>query len=147
MTRQRDRRRSGVRLGLGSSRGQAVVELALILPVLLLCCMGMLDFGRGLNAWSVMQNAAREGAFFAAKNPHDTTLASDVKTVVLAEASPLLSAATVGNIVVSGPSTLDGTLIEKTDSVTVTYNFQLATPVFSGRSILFTAVAAAPEGP
>ena len=147
MIRQHDRRRIVARPGLGGSRGQAVVELALILPILLLCCMGMLDFGRGLNAWGVMQNAAREGAFFAAKNPHDTTLASDVKTVVLAEASPLLSAATVGNIVVSGPSTLDGTLIEKTDSVTVTYNFQLVTPVFSGHSILFTAVAAAPEGP
>jgi Flp pilus assembly protein TadG len=147
MMQQQNRRRFGAHLGRGGSRGQAVVELALILPVLLLCCMGMLDFGRGLNAWSVMQNAAREGAFFAAKNPADPTLASDVKTVVLAEASPLLSAATVGNIVVSGPSTLDGTLVEKTDSVTVTYNFQLATPVFSGQSILFTAVAAAPEGP
>jgi Flp pilus assembly protein TadG len=141
------RRQAGTAHGSRGSRGQAVVELAFLLPVLLLCCMGMLDFGRGLNAWVVMQNAAREGAFFAAKNPADPTLAVDVKTVVLAEASPLLTAATVGNIVISGPSNVDGTLIEKTDSVTVAYNFQLATPLFAGRSIALTAAAAAPEGP
>jgi Flp pilus assembly protein TadG len=140
-------RRSGAARRSGGGRGQATVELAFLLPVLLLCCMGMLDFGRGLNAWVVMQNAAREGAFFAAKNTADPNLAADVRTVVLAEASPLLTAATVGNIVISGPSNVDGTLIEKTDSVTVAYNFQLATPVFSGHSIALSAAAAAPEGP
>lgn len=144
------RRPGGVR-GPGGSRGQAVVELALVLPVVLLCCMGMLDFGRGLNAWVVMQNAAREGAFFAAKNCANgmvgtTTCSSAVQTVVLAEASPLLTAATVGNVVVSGPSKVDG-LIEETDSVTVAYNFHLATPLFSGYSIALTAAAGAPEGP
>ena len=147
MKEKRDRRRFRALIGLGGSRGQAVVELALILPVVLLCCMGMLDFGRGLNAWVVMQNAAREGAFYAAKNSADPTLANDVKTVVLAEASPLLTAATVSNIVISGPSNVDGTLIEKTDGVTVVYNFQLTTPLFSGRSIVLRAAAAAPEGP
>jgi Flp pilus assembly protein TadG len=140
-------RRSGAARGSGGGRGQATVELAFLLPVLLLCCMGMLDFGRGLNAWVVMQNAAREGAFFAAKNPADPTLAADVRTVVLAEAAPLLTAATVGNVVISGPSNVDGTLIEKTDSVSIAYDFQLATPVFSGRRIALRAAAAAPEGP
>lgn len=147
MTKTHGRRQSRAGCGLGDSRGQAVVELALILPVLLLFCMGMLDFGRGLNAWGVMQNAAREGAFFAAKNAGDPSLAADVKTVVLTEASPLLTTASVGDIQISGPSSVDGTLVEKTESVTVTYNFQLLTPFFSGQSILFTAVAAAPEGP
>jgi Flp pilus assembly protein TadG len=131
------------------SRGQATVELALLLPVLLLCCLGMLDFGRGLNAWVVMQNAAREGAFFAAQHSGDSAavLSGEVDTVVLAEADPLLTAASVGNVVINGPVNVDGTLIEKTDSVTVTYVFRPATPLFSGGGITFIASASAPEGP
>ena len=70
-----------------------------------------------------------------------------MSTVVLAEADPLLSAASVGNVVINGPVNVDGTLIEKTDSVAVTYVFHPATPFFSGGGITFIASASAPEGP
>jgi hypothetical protein len=43
-------------------RGQALAELAIILPVLLLLVFGMIDFGRGFRTHQVVTNAAREGA-------------------------------------------------------------------------------------
>ena len=50
-------------------RGQSVVELALILPLLLVITMGTLDLGRLFFAYESLLNAAREGAFFAIYNP------------------------------------------------------------------------------
>ena len=43
-------------------RGQAVVELALTLPLLLLIVMGMFDFGVMFQRYEIVTNAAREGA-------------------------------------------------------------------------------------
>ena len=43
-------------------RGQAVVELALTLPLLLLMVMGMFDFGVMFQRYEIVTNAAREGA-------------------------------------------------------------------------------------
>lgn len=42
--------------------GAAAVELALVLPVLLLVVFGIIDFGRALNAQITLTEAAREGA-------------------------------------------------------------------------------------
>jgi Flp pilus assembly protein TadG len=43
-------------------RGQALVEFALVLPVMLLLVVGMLEFARAWNLHQVMTDAAREGA-------------------------------------------------------------------------------------
>jgi hypothetical protein len=45
--------------------GQALVEFALALPVLLLLLFGVIEFGRLLQAWLTVQNAARFGLRFA----------------------------------------------------------------------------------
>jgi Flp pilus assembly protein TadG len=47
-------------------RGQALVEFALILPIILLVMVGMLEFARAWNLHQVMTDAAREGARRAA---------------------------------------------------------------------------------
>jgi Flp pilus assembly protein TadG len=44
------------------SKGQALVEFALLLPVILLLLVGMLEFARAWNLHQVMTDAAREGA-------------------------------------------------------------------------------------
>jgi Flp pilus assembly protein TadG len=49
-----------------SEQGQAVVELALALPVLLLILLGILDFGRALNTDNTANHLANLGARFAA---------------------------------------------------------------------------------
>ena len=43
-------------------RGQAIVELALTLPLLLLVVLGIFDFGLMFQRFEVVTNAAREGA-------------------------------------------------------------------------------------
>lgn len=43
-------------------RGQAVIELAMTLPLLLLVVLGIFDFGFMFQKYEVVTNAAREGA-------------------------------------------------------------------------------------
>jgi Flp pilus assembly protein TadG len=43
-------------------RGAAMVEFAVVLPVLVLILMGIIEFGRAYNAQVSIQAAAREGA-------------------------------------------------------------------------------------
>jgi len=47
-------------------RGQTLVELALLLPVLLLLIMGIIEFGWILHGYVIVTSAAREGARVAA---------------------------------------------------------------------------------
>ena len=42
-----------------------MLEAALTLPLLLLVCVGIIEFGRLYQTWQVMTNAAREGARIA----------------------------------------------------------------------------------
>ena len=42
--------------------GQALVELALVLPVLIMLTFGIVEFGRIFNAYLVVNQSAREGA-------------------------------------------------------------------------------------
>ena len=52
-----------------NSRGQALVELALLLPVLLLLLLGAIDFGRVFYSQITVNDAAREGALEGSRNP------------------------------------------------------------------------------
>jgi Flp pilus assembly protein TadG len=60
LLRGRDRSRS--------EDGVALVEFALVLPVLALLLFGMLDFGKAFNYWIDETHLANEGARFAAVN-------------------------------------------------------------------------------
>jgi Flp pilus assembly protein TadG len=64
------------RSALGNESGAALVEFALVLPVLLLLLFGMLEFGRAFNYWIDETHLANEGARWAAvnKNPGSGTL-------------------------------------------------------------------------
>ncbi|MEU4194824.1 TadE/TadG family type IV pilus assembly protein [Kribbella sp. NPDC026611] len=54
--------RRGVFAGGEADRGATAVEFALLLPLLLLVVLGIVDFGRMLNAQQNLTQAAREGA-------------------------------------------------------------------------------------
>ena len=43
-------------------KGAALIETAFVLPIMLLVCVGILEFGRAYQTWQVVTNAAREGA-------------------------------------------------------------------------------------
>ena len=50
-------------------RGAAAVELAIVLPVLMVIVVGCVDFGRFLYYYIAVTNAAEEGAAFGSLNP------------------------------------------------------------------------------
>jgi len=52
-------------LGGRHSRGQALVEFALVLPVFVVLLMSIFDFGRVIWAKNSLESAAREGARYA----------------------------------------------------------------------------------
>lgn len=54
------------------SRGQALVETAIILPILLILLVGAIDFGRAFFGWVNLHQAVRIGANYAATNPNMT---------------------------------------------------------------------------
>lgn len=48
--------------------GAAMVEMALVLPILLLLVLGIVDFGRALNYWNDTNQVAGQAARYAAVN-------------------------------------------------------------------------------
>jgi Flp pilus assembly protein TadG len=57
------------KIRLRSESGQNLVEFVLLLPLLILILFGVLDLGRLFHAAIAIDNAAREGARFAADAP------------------------------------------------------------------------------
>lgn len=59
---------------LEAESGVAMVEFALVLPVVLLLMLGIMDFGRALNYWNDANQLSADGARFAAvnRNPGST---------------------------------------------------------------------------
>jgi PKD repeat protein len=56
-----------------STRGQGLIEFALIMPVLLLMVMGIIDFGRMFYIYSAASNAVREAVRVGSTDPSDCT--------------------------------------------------------------------------
>ena len=51
-----------------NERGAALLETAITIPIVLLICVGIFEFGRAYQTWQVLTNAAREGARIAVIN-------------------------------------------------------------------------------
>jgi Flp pilus assembly protein TadG len=52
-----------------NERGQSLTELAITLPILVLLLLGTLDFGMAIFSYSMLRDAAQEGAFYGSFNP------------------------------------------------------------------------------
>ena len=72
---------------------QALVEVAILLPMLLLLVLGAMDFGRMFYTKIVLTNAAREGANYLAYKPIDTNYA-ETKAIISGE---ILNSGVVGS--------------------------------------------------
>jgi len=70
MKRQHLRLHRLLRRRASDPSGQSIVEFALMMPVLLLMLMGALDVGRMYYTHLAIQNAAGEGALYAAIHPN-----------------------------------------------------------------------------
>ena len=68
-------------------RGANLVEMALILPLLLLLIAAIADFGRAFNSYIVINNAAREGARFAGRLYQTVSVDDYIEGAVIQEAA------------------------------------------------------------
>ncbi|MGI5858042.1 MAG: TadE/TadG family type IV pilus assembly protein [Tepidanaerobacteraceae bacterium] len=114
-----------IRKLFGRQKGQTLVELALVLPIIILILFGILEFGRIFHSYIVITNAAREGVRLGAVGKQDEEIISRIR-----EAAPLYEADT----------RLQVTRLEPNESartsglpltVEVTYDVELVTPLFS----------------
>lgn len=67
---------------LKNLKGQAVVEFALVLPILLLLLLGVVEFGRFYNAWLMVTHASREGARMASLGSTKVQVEQQVDSVM-----------------------------------------------------------------
>jgi Flp pilus assembly protein TadG len=65
-----------VRRGDPPRRGQSLVELALLLPLLALIMLGTIDLGRAFFAYQRLTNAVKEGALYGVRYPTHLTATS-----------------------------------------------------------------------
>ena len=108
------------------SRGQSMVELALVTPLLLLLLMIAVDTGRALSAYNQIGGMAREGAYYGSLHPTDTAgiTAAAVAESTVDGVTPSVSK-TVQNDAYYVPNT---TTHYQSIRVTVTLGFK---PIFS----------------
>lgn len=105
-------------MSIRRDRGAAAVEMALLLPLLLLLVFGIIDFGRMLNAQITVTEAAREGARAAAISNSGSEAESRV--------AKLVDGATVE--VSPDDTPCDGTAVDADVTVTVSTGFTFVTP-------------------
>ena len=141
-----------------NERGQSLVELSLMMVLLLIILSGVLDAGRGFFSYIAIQNAAGEGALYAAINPrcpHADSAANcadpnnvDYRAKYESPSgglvSPDLMAVAVtyadGTNQYSEENTTEGNPV----TVSVQYRFKIVgpfSPIFPGGELIFTANA------
>jgi uncharacterized protein (UPF0333 family) len=98
-------------------RGQTMVEFALLIPALLLLTVVMLDLGRGVYYYSVIYNAAREGARYGIIHPDDVV-------GIEAAARDLAIGLDQSKLIIN-----PATIISDTIQVEVHYSFEPVTPL------------------
>ena len=132
------------------SRGQSLVEFALVFPIIILLIAGFFEIGRAVYAYNTIANAARQGARVATVDQVANVSECDETRPIEDPYQPhwtirgcaMTAGATIGitssNISVSyaaPPGTTlscDPTLhVGCIASVTVTYNFTVSTPFVS----------------
>jgi len=65
-----------------NKKGQSMVEMALILPIILLLFLGMFEFSRIFGSYLLVNHASREAARMASIGKTDTEITADVTAKV-----------------------------------------------------------------
>lgn len=131
-----------------TERGNAAVEYALLLPVLIVILCGAVDFSRAFYAYVTISSTAHETAIYAARQPGVLVTPSALQTVVANESAGFVKLITTpsagGNTTMVGPS-IEG-INEQVAKVVMTYQFQPLVPVPLSGPVPITAAASAPTG-
>ncbi len=103
--------------------GQALVEFALVLPVLLVILMGLFDFGRAVYAYTTVSNSAREALRVAIVDQNAAKVVAEGKQAAMG-----LPPSSV-NVVFTTPGCTGTVLIGCPAQVTVDHQWQAITPI------------------
>ena len=107
-------------------RGQALVELALIAPILIILMLGVIDYGRVYFAYVSVTNGARVGADYAAIGPTQAADTAAIKAAALGDTGDLLAqSSTNPDVTVTTANDSQGRLYA---DVTMTYTFSTLFP-------------------
>jgi Flp pilus assembly protein TadG len=120
-------------------RGAAIVELAVLLPLLVFLFLIAIDFGRIFYCSLTVENCARNGALYASGVANSQMPYADIQSATLADGGNLSPPLQKENVAVTNGTDADGNPVVK---VTVTYTFQSLTS-FPGipASMTFTRAA------
>ncbi|MEA2158212.1 MAG: hypothetical protein QOD66_592 [Solirubrobacteraceae bacterium] len=129
------RLRAAMRRLRRSEDGQALVELALVLPLFLLILLAIFDFGKAVNFWNKEQDLANVGARLAAvigttgTAPvcSDGTTPTTLTAYVQCQAKSYNSSLQSANVCVQDLATGSSSSVPSGDplQVTVSYNYNL----------------------
>lgn len=108
---------------LKNQDGQALVEFAIVLPILMLLIMGIFQFGMMLNTYITIGNAAREGTRAGILGSSD----AEIQGLIIS-ASPSLEPQ---NLIVSITPNEINRISGEYLTVKVTYNYKLTVPIIS----------------
>lgn len=107
------------------SRGQSLVEFAVMLPLLVLILALAADFGRAFTAYIAISSAAREGAAYGMLSTSNSTNAAGIRAAALADAPSIWGTAPT----VSAPAPTTDSQGYKKVTVTVNYTFSTVIPI------------------
>ena len=132
--------------GRHASRGQSLVEFALIFPVLVLLLFGIVDFGRAIYDYNTLANAARVGVRVAIVNQNGAGTGCATGSGGTPPASTQMSAhdCAIQAAMAMGSVTATVSYMDPTDTtscspvqvgclalVTTSYTFRPITPIIS----------------
>lgn len=105
-------------------QGQAILELALVLPILLLLVFGTIEFGRIYSTQLIITNSAREGARMAAVGSDNSHVISAIENYasIIDPGKLTIEISPVGFPRTGGSSV----------TVSVTYPVTIYSPIISG---------------
>ena len=116
-------------VSLGSQRGQALVEFALVVPIFILVLMGLFDLGRAVYAYNTISNASRESVRVAIVNQTTADVQAEaIKQAVSLDITGADVAISYGNPGGAGACS-SPIAVGCRASVTVQYVYTAATPV------------------
>lgn len=120
----------------GSESGQALIEFAFVLPIMLVFLLVLVDFGLALDHREVIQHAVREGARYGAVHPGTT----DITTDTVNQSEGVLDATNVSVCYDTGP---DGEAAGNVGSyVRVSVNYTYKFSVGSGELLSTLGIGA-----
>ncbi len=105
-------------------KGQGLVELALLAPILIFMLMATVDFARAYSAYIEVSNSARAGAIYGSRSKANASNANAVRDAALADSPTIFGKAPT----ISSSTATDSDGYQQV-TVTVNYTFTVLTGI------------------